>query len=135
MNKQRIAILVPAGIGVLATFLPWVTMPIVGSVSGASGDGWITLLLFIPAIVITLINDKSQRIEGNLLYGAIIPAGLAGLIGLYYIIDFNSSMSAVTASAGPFGGAIAASVSVGFGLYLVVLAGIAVPVLAYMIKD
>lgn len=125
MNKQRLAILIVAGLGVLATFLPWVKVPILGSVNGTQGDGWITLVLFAIAILISLSKDKTKAIEGGLLYAAILPGGLAGAIGLWKIIDFNSKMEELGVG----------GVSIGFGLYLVVLAGIALPIVGFLIKD
>lgn len=57
MNKQRLAILILAGLGALATFMPWVKAPIVGTINGTKGDGWITLALFAVPLVISLLND------------------------------------------------------------------------------
>jgi hypothetical protein len=133
MNKQRLAILIASGLGALATFMPWVKAPIVGTISGTQGDGWITLVLFAVSIVLSLMNDKTKKIEGSKLYGAIIPAVIAALVGIWKIIDFNSKMGDVGDN--PFAQALGASVSIEFGLYLVVLAGIATPVLAFLIKD
>ena len=60
MNKQRLAILIVAGLGALATFMPWVKAPIVGTINGTKGDGWITLVLFAVPLVISLLNDKTK---------------------------------------------------------------------------
>lgn len=133
MNKQRLAILIAAGLGALATFMPWVNAPLVGAIAGTKSDGWITFGLFAIPMGISLLNDKSKRMEGTPLYGAFVPAIIAGLFGLWKVIDFNSLMGEV--SDNPFAKAMRESISIGFGLYLVILAGIAVPVLAYVIKD
>lgn len=59
MHNQRFAIVVAAGVGMLATFLPWFYVPIIGSVSGTTGAaGWITLVLFIPAMVRALHSGR-----------------------------------------------------------------------------
>lgn len=128
MNKQRLAILIVAGLGALATFMPWVKLPFIGTINGTKGDGWITLILFAVPIVISLLNDKSTAIKGGLLYGAFIPGILAGLIGLWKIIALNSRMS-------NFGGNPFGAVSIEFGLYLIVLTGIALPFVAFLVKD
>ena len=133
MNKQRLAILIVAGLGVLATFLPWVKVPIIGSVNGTQGDGWITLVLFAIAILISLSKDKTKAIEGGRLYAAILPGGLAGALGLWKIIDFNSKMEELGGNV--MAEAIGSTVSIGIGLYLVVLAGIALPIVGFLIKD
>ena len=54
-------------------------------------------------------------------------------IGVWKIIDFNSKMSNIGDN--PFAKALGATVSIEFGLYLVVLAGIALPIFAFLIKD
>lgn len=137
MNKQRLAILIAAGLGALATFMPWVKLPIVGTISGTKLDGWITFVLFSVAIVVCLQADKNKNVEGKNLLWAIIPSVLAGLIGIWKIIDFNSKMgdSLGDISDNPFSEALAASISIEIGLYLVILASIAVPVLAHLMKD
>ena len=133
MNKQRLAILIVAGLGALATFMPWVKAPYVGTINGTKGDGWITLVLFAVPLVMSLLNDKTKALKGGLLYGAIIPSVVAGAIGVWKIIDFNSKMSDI--GGGAFAKALGATVSIEFGLYLVVLAGIALPIFAFLIKD
>jgi hypothetical protein len=133
MNKQRLAILIVAGLGALATFMPWVKAPIIGSINGTKGDGWITLMLFVIPLIISLLNDKSKRLVGGLLYGAIVPGIIAGVIGAWKIFDFKSKMSSLANN--PFGEAIESSVSIEFGLYLVVLSGIALPIVAFLVKD
>lgn len=133
MSKQRLAILIVSVLGALATFMPWIKVPILGTINGTKGDGWITLVLFTIPLVITLLNDKTKAVKGGLLYIAIIPSLFAGALGIWKILDFNSKMS--DTGDNPFAKALSASVSIEFGLYLVVLAGIALPILALLIKE
>ena len=137
MNQQRLAILIAAGLGALATFMPWVKAPFIGTIAGSQGDGWVTLALFSVAIVVSLLSDKTKRVEGGALYAAVIPPIIAALIGIQKISYFSSIMAEMEADMGdnPFAMALGATVSIEFGLYLIVLAGIAVPALAYLIHD
>ena len=137
MNQQRLAILIAAGLGALATFMPWIRAPFIGTIAGSQGDGWYTLALFSVAIVVSLLSDKTKRIEGGALYAAIIPSIIAALIGIQKISHFSSMMADMKADMGdnPFAMALGATVSIEFGLYLLVLAGLAVPALAYLIND
>ena len=42
MHKQRMALMLAAAAGIVATFLPWAT--VMGmTINGTVGDGWITL--------------------------------------------------------------------------------------------
>ena len=65
MHKQRLAIVIAAALGIVATFLPWVNIAFLGSVTGTNGDGWFTLILFIAALVIGLLKDKSAPVTGG----------------------------------------------------------------------
>ncbi len=132
MNKQRLAILIVAGLGALATFMPWVKMPIVGSVNGTAGDGWITFGLFAVSIIISLLGDRTKPIKGGLLYAAIVPALLAAALGISKILDFKSKTADMDDN--PFASMIQAAVTVEFGLYLVVAAGLALPIAALVVK-
>ena len=131
MNKQRIGILIAAGLGMLATFMPWLKAPVVGTINGAEwkGDGWITFFLFALTLVISLINDKSKSLKGWLLYCAIIPSIIAAAIGIWKINDINSMIGTL----GIYTGGLPPAISIGFGLYLEVLAGISIPIIAFAI--
>ena len=131
MNKQRMFILIAAVIGIAATFLPWIELPM-GSVAGTKGDGWITLLLFTISAVLTVLGQRTSALQGVRLYGAIAPALISGLIALYKILNFSSSMPD---SDNPFALAIRSSISVGIGLYLVLIAGLAIPAIGYFLRD
>lgn len=123
MHKHRLGILIASGAGMLGTFLPWATVPFLGSISGTKGDGWITFVLFGIALGLTLIGDKKTILTGGPFVLALILGAAAGLFGLWKIIDFHSSI-----------GEASALVSLGIGLYLIVLAGLVVVILGLSLK-
>lgn len=126
MYKQRIGIIIAAAIGALGTFLPWVHAPIIGSVPGSYGsDGWITFILFVITIGLCFVGKRTEPLKLGFLVGAIIPSLLASIVALIKIIDFNSQMGNAV-SDNPFSKAMTQTVGIGIGLYLIVLAGIAV---------
>lgn len=133
MNKQRLTVLIITGIGALATFMPWVKAPIVGSMSGVQGVGWITLALFTFAFLLTLLNDWTKKIKGTVLLMTVIPAIAAAAIGIQQIISLSTQSSG--SKTDYFTKAIESSVSIDFGLYLLVIAGIATPILAFLVDD
>ncbi|WP_164674557.1 hypothetical protein [Spirulina subsalsa] len=131
-HKQRLTIIGSGFAGCVATFLPWLYAPIVGSVSGTQGDGWITLCLFLPAIVLGFRGKQSTPlVQGNRLL-AIIPAGIAGLIGIAKVVEINKLKSGLSHNA--FAQALSASVDIGFGLYLLIAASIAICVTAWLLE-
>lgn len=125
MHKQRIIIIVIAALGMLATFLPWAKAPFVGSVDGTNGDGWITLGLFAVALVMSLLGNRTQKIETKKMYVASIASIIAAAVGIWDIIDIKSRINDI-------GGLFSNSFSVGYGLYLIVLAGLAIPVYLFI---
>jgi len=119
MSKQRLGIIIAASLGMIATFMPWFIFPNnVGTVYGGQAGGGITFILFLVPIIICLLKDKSMAIEGEMLYGAVIPAIGALLYGGYQIFHHNST-----------------SISVDFGVYIVIIAGSVLPIIAFFIKD
>lgn len=113
----------------------------VGTVYGTAGDGWITLPLFIPAIVFACRGDRLRPIEGWQRFAAVVPAALAGLIGIWKIVGLNMKLSQMRSDLAdnPFGAAMAnaaaATVQTRSGLYLLVLAGAAVAAAIFLLRS
>jgi len=133
---QRVAFGVAAILGALATFMPWATLPIVGTIYGTAGDGWITLVLFLPAVVLAFLGDRQAVVDGWKQFVVAVPAAIASLIGISKIVSFNSKMSEMNANmaGNPFARALTMTVQVRFGLYLIVLAGVATAVAVFLLK-
>lgn len=88
MHTQRLSTLILGCIGILSSFLPWVSMPVVGSANGLEGNGGVTLLLFGIAVALVFTVGRSQEaLEGNALRAVMLCAGLAGMIGIVSLVD------------------------------------------------
>ena len=128
---QRAALGAAAILGALSTFMPWLSAPVIGTVYGTAGDGWITLVLFIPCLAFAWLGDRLIPLEGWRQFAASIPPAIAGMIGIWKIVGFNMKISEMRSemAGNPFGAAMANMASVSmqtrFGLYFLVLAGIA----------
>jgi hypothetical protein len=133
LSMQRKVVAGGAAAGVLSTFLPWANAPIVGSISGTEGDGWITLLLFVVPLVLAIRGDKLSFLTKRDSYIAAAAAAVAGLIGLFKIMDVQKAKDSLSSEG--FGLFVSGSISVGFGLYLLVIAAVAVVVGALFLKD
>lgn len=135
-HVQRAAFGAAAALGALATFMPWATVPIVGTIYGTAGDGWITLVLFIPAVVLAFLGDRKESVDGWKQFAVATPAAMASMIGLYKIVSFNATMADVRAGAAgnPLARALAMSVQIRFGLYLLVLAGAATAAAVFLLR-
>ncbi|NBT35743.1 MAG: DUF4339 domain-containing protein [Betaproteobacteria bacterium] len=138
---QRAGLGVAAIIGALTTFMPWLTAPIVGTVYGTAGDGWGTLALFIPALVLTWRGDRLQPIGGVKRFVAAVPPAIASMIGIWKIVDINMRLSKMNSdmAGNPFGTALARVASTttqtGIGLYLLVLSGAAAAAAVFLLKS
>jgi hypothetical protein len=138
---QRAGAGVASILGSLATFLPWFTAPVVGTVYGTAGDGWITLPLFIPAIFFACRGDRLRPIDGWQRFAVAVPAAIAGLIGVRKIIWLNMRLSQMRSelSDNPLAAAMAsvaaATVQTRFGLYLIVLAGAGVAAAVFLLRS
>ncbi|MDP2696046.1 MAG: hypothetical protein Q8O87_02220 [bacterium] len=129
MHKQRLTILILAAVGMAATFVPWATIPGLGSISGTQGDGWVTFGLFAIPLIISLLGDKSQSLRGGMLWGAIVSSVLAAAIGVWKIVDINNVVGD-----NPIFQVLGGGGGVGIGLYLVVIAGIVLSIVAFVMK-
>lgn len=115
MHKQRLAMAVCGGLGIIATFLPWVSfMGISASGLSAGIAGILNLALFGGGIALAALGDREQAQEGGMMYGALACFGLGGLYGIFNIAQTGGMT--------------------GFGLYLVVIAGIGGAVAAFVLK-
>jgi hypothetical protein len=129
MHKQRLFMLIAAGIGALACFLPWVNAPILGAVAGTQGsDGYVCLGLFVGAGALALLGDRTKPLSLRLGVGSSLSAAGAMAIGVAKVVNVQSITDQMDKS-NPLVAALATTVSVGIGLFLVVATGAAVPVL------
>ncbi|MFZ6185918.1 hypothetical protein [Nannocystis pusilla] len=131
MHKQRIAIVSTAGAGMLGTFLPWVHLPLLGSIAGSVGDGWITFAFYLPALLLGLLGNRAEPRSGGGLWTAMVFALLASALGLWKIVDLKLSLAS---GGNAMAQAMARATSVGIGLYLVTAAGVVLVVLALRLR-
>jgi len=61
MHKQRLAVIIAAGLGAIAAFLPWAKISFMGFSASASGieggDGYLSLILFGVAGAMAFLGD------------------------------------------------------------------------------
>jgi len=130
MNKQRIALIIASGIGMLATFMPWINVPIRGDINGISdslrlGDvvpiGWPTFGLFAISLILAFLGNKAEPLTKKLK----IPSGILGFI--------NAAFGIFLCIIGPCGIYNCYS-HLGFGIYLVAIAGIGVCLTSFLFQ-
>jgi|UniRef100_UPI00404AF761 hypothetical protein len=115
MNKQRLVVVATAVLGGMGSFLPWISIMGISANGMQGGDGYITLVLFLPALIISLVGDRTKNLGMGKILGSIIPALLASAIAFMKISDI------------PMG--------LGIGLILIAVAPLLMTIGAFVIKD
>ena len=120
-------------IGALCTFMPWVHVSSMRTLYGFDVVGWYTFSLFLILVILLLSFDKTKPVKNGLLLITIILSIIAGIIGVQKFFQFTSLSSSMSRNV--FTQRMGNSMSVGFGLYLVVIAGFVLPLLAFLVKE
>ena len=122
MEKNRLYILISAGVAILGSLLPWASLNAGSfgsySVNGYQGDGWFVIIAAIVSIVLACLNNMNKAMPKGFSIGVIVSGAIATLVTLINLFNVNKYMS-------NFGGY---GISIGFGLILALLASIALVV-------
>ena len=122
MEKNRLYILISAGVAILGSLLPWASLNAGSfgsySVNGYQGDGWFVIIAAIVSIVLACLNNMNKAMSKGFSIGVIVAGAIATLVTLNSLFNVNKYMS-------NFGGY---GISIGFGLILALLASIALVV-------
>ena len=122
MKKNRLFILISAGVAILGSLLPWASLNAGSfgsySVNGYQGDGWFVIIAAIVSIVLACLNNMNKAMPKGFSIGVIVAGAIATLVTLNSLFNVNKYMS-------NFGGY---GISIGFGLILAILASIALVV-------
>jgi len=121
MSKQRKFVLIASITGVIATFLPWWSFATFGyaySVNGFHGMGILAFLCFVAAGIIAYMDDQTANLGKTKWMATLIAGAIALLIILYYIMGSSSVYN-----------------SLGFGIYLAVLAALGIVLSAFLFRS
>ena len=122
MEKNRLYILISAGVAILGSLLPWASLNAGSfgsySVNGYQGDGWFVIIAAVVSIVLACLNNMNKAMPKGFSIGVIVAGAIATLVTLNSLFNVNKYMS-------NFGGY---GISIGFGLILALLASIALVV-------
>lgn len=136
MNRQRFVVVILAIIGMIATFLPWYRIKLVGTVSGVSYfAGWFTFVMFIIVIILALRKNLHENVTMGISWSVTIFSLLAAFAVLWKMIDIWFTREDMLPLGGNMNGIMASQVTVGYGAWIVVIAGICIPFAAYLFRD
>ena len=80
MEKNRLYILISAGVAILGSLLPWATLNAGAfgsySVHGFKGDGWFVIIAAIVSIVLTCLNNVNKPMPKGFAIGVIVAGAM-----------------------------------------------------------
>ena len=97
MNKQRKYLLIISGIGIIAMFLPWIRVSVLGIVAGSTNGmhdtGILVFLCFLGCGIIAFMGDQVKTLEKTMWMITMLLAGLAALIMVIHFFRMMDVMS------------------------------------------
>lgn len=127
MEKNRLYIVIASVVAFIGIFLPWgnVSLGTFGglNISGVQGDGWIIAILAGGVVALVALKDRTKALAKSNATGVAVLGVLQTIISAYSM--FTIGQKSIDFGYG-FG------VSLGFGLIVNLLAGIATVVLGLM---
>lgn len=135
MNKQRFAVMIVAIIGIIATFLPWYRITDIGTISGLSTSGWFTCLMFIVTIILALRKNLQEDMSMGVSWCITICSLLASFVVLWKMIDIYFAKEGMFSLGGNMYGIMGSQVTIEYGAWILVIAGICVPLAAFIFRD
>ena len=143
MHRSRFAFLAAADLGIIATFLPWEKISVLGVVSetnsgteivesvlGTKGVGWISLLLFAIAAIICFAGKRALPISTGKKWTVMVMGLFSCIIGVHTYLDITQK---IVLNPQESGGIMFES-SAGSGIYIVIAAGLALVLLSLLFQ-
>lgn len=126
MHKQRIAVIVLALVAMLGSLGPWITVPMFNlSIDGSVGDGWIAVGCLAVVVVMAIVGGFSKSFGMVSWAIQLVFAGLAAAVGVYTVYNVLDRL----------GDAPSGVWSMGWGLPLLIVAAVLIPVAGLALKD
>jgi len=125
MNKQRIAIIIPSFIGIIATFMPFVRIwsNSISLIETGDGTGYIIIIAFAISLIVALLGNPQNAIRKGHLAGIIIPGVIPGVLLLLFVLSRMGD---------DFFGLFT---SFGIGFYLVITASLSILIFGLALID
>ncbi|MEG0796237.1 MAG: hypothetical protein RR397_07040 [Odoribacter sp.] len=135
MNKQRFVVIIISLIGMIATFFPWYRIAPTDTLSGVMSSGWFTLLMFVIIIILALRKNLQENLTMGISWMMTICSLLVSFVVLWRMIDVWFADEGMFSLGGRMTGLLGNEVSIAYGAWIVVIAGICVPFAAYLFRD
>lgn len=122
-HTQRIWIVALGVVGILTAFLPWISVPMMGSVSGIAGsDGYVVIGVFAIVLLLGLTGKHSRPVGAGARVGLVIFGAAGGALAVWKISQVYE-MKANADGGSQFEAALSNAISVGAGLWVMAVVG------------
>jgi hypothetical protein len=122
MNKQRIYLLIVSGIGVIAMFLPWIRISIMGIVAGSTNGmhdtGILVFLCFLGCGILAFLGDQAKPLDKTMWMITMLLSVIAAAIMVIWFFRMTDAMSFLS-----------------FGFYLALICSLALVFVAYNYRN
>lgn len=135
MNTQRFIIAIIAIIGLIATFLPWFRIGHFETYTGMASTGWFTFIMFLIILFLTFLKRIRRPLTMGLAAGVTILGLLAAFVVLWKMVDVFFAKENMVYFDGRTYDTTITDVFVGYGAWIVVIAGICICFVAYLYKN
>lgn len=132
LHKQRKYILITALAGIIAAFLPWITVSagffgasISRSTNGFHGAGVLAFLSFTATTVIVFLGNRASPLD-KAMWLVVLSAGVVAVLSVIIFIIHSS---------GSLGSLGFADAGLGFGVYIAMAAAAGVTASAWLLKS
>lgn len=132
MHLQRILVVLLSFIGIISVFLPWFSFDnllIDYTVNGIERNGWLIIGLFALSIVLAVIKDLNKTIEKGFSVGIMLASFLASVIIIIDLLTLDNQTDNF------IGNLFKTKVNIEYGIYLVLICGIGIPIALFLLKD
>lgn len=135
MNRQRFAVFIVGIVGLVATFLPWYYVDMVGTLTGVFSSGWFTFIMFLLVLLLAMRKNLHRDVSKMNLWFISLLGIAAGIAVLWRIMDIDFSQDTMLTLGGRMSGIMANEVTIRYGAWLVVVAGFCVPLVAILFRS
>lgn len=134
MSTQRFIVSILAIAGVIATFLPWFRVEMVGDLSGVSTSGWFTFIMFIIILFLCVRRNTTYDMSYGNTWAVSVLGIAAGIVVLWRIFDIYFAQDTTLELSGRLSGINGEQIVLRYGAWIVMVAGLVTPLAAFLFR-
>ena len=134
MNKQKLAVLSLASIGLVASCLPWYRSLSLGLLSGMNLAGCFTFILFLAVVFFVFRKNAFKALSRGECCCINVCSVFASLIVMWRMTDVWFVQEGWFVLGGEMTGMMGSQVRIAYGAWIAFGTGISIPVIEYLLR-